>query len=96
MPALTRNEIARLRKVTVQVTAALDALHRAQGELYVTTLQAYRATVGDLINAAEGLQRQILPLIPGPIERNRPEAPPTEQPKDPLDLNLDDLPDEAA
>jgi hypothetical protein len=94
--ALTRNEIARLRKVTVQLATALDALHRAQGELYVGSLATQRDTVAGLIGSAQRLQDEILPLIPGPMIRNRPEAPSAPQPKDPLDLNLDDLPDEAA
>jgi hypothetical protein len=93
---LTRNEIARLRKVAVQLTIALDALHRANGELYPANLKTQRDTVAGLIGAAQRLQDEVVGLLPGPTIRNRPEAPAGPQPKDPLDLNLDDLPDAAA
>jgi hypothetical protein len=61
---LSKNEAARLRRVVTSLHTVLDALHRAQGELYPEPLGAYREDVRELIGGAEAAVSRIAAELP--------------------------------
>lgn len=83
---LTKNEIARLRKVTTNLHKVLDELHQAQGTLYPEGLRTYRNTVGSCIRDVQGLLDKI--KLP-PTSKRGTVVPPQ------LDLDEDDEPEAA-
>ncbi len=61
---LNKNEAARLRRVTTALHAVLDALHRAQGELYPEPLSSYRSDVQELIASSEAALSRVTAELP--------------------------------
>jgi hypothetical protein len=55
----TKNEIARLRKVQVNLNKILDELHQAQGTLYPESLRPYRDGIGKAIKDIQALNDKI-------------------------------------
>lgn len=73
MPQLNKNEAARLRKVATHLEACMDALHRAQGELYPPSLKLYREDVQEVIENTQevlkAVQRDLPARKPGPAPK---------------------------
>jgi hypothetical protein len=65
---LKRNDKARLRKVQTNLDKAMDALHRANGELYPAHLADYRQLVDQSIQTLENLQTDIGDALSGVAE----------------------------
>ena len=56
---LTKNEIARLRKVQVNLHSILDQAHMAVGTLYPENLRQYRDGLQKLIKDVQAIQDKI-------------------------------------
>ena len=89
---LTKNEIARLRKVSTNLHAILDQAHMASGTLYPENLRSYRDAIQKLIRDTQAvLDRIKLP----PTTGKKGTVVAAGQDEQPDDLDLDE-PDEAA
>lgn len=69
----TRNERARLRKVTSHLEKALDELHRAGGELYPVNLKAFRTRMEAAIRLVSGIHIDALRGHFPPLQQLAPE-----------------------